>query len=143
MSRTPFLGTRERPLMTLTAPAGTPAPVDTAGLPAVSCASWCLDGTGHTDAPFPEDQVCRGATVDIELTRRPLVEVATDEWRREAVHLYLLRRPGHTPTVEMYRGELGESVTLALDEAEELGLALVRSALEARGSQPSGGSVTT
>ena len=133
MSRTPFLGTRERPLMTLTAPAGTPAPVDTAGLPAVSCARWCLDGTGHTDAPFPEDQVCRGATVEVELTRRPLVEVADDDWRRETVHLYLQRRPGHTPVVEMYRGELGESVTFTLDEAEALGLALGQAVEQGRG----------
>ena len=124
--------------MTLIAPATDPASepavaLPTVGLPAVSCASWCLDGTGHTDATFPEDQVCRGATVDVELTRRPLVEVADDEWRRETVHLYQLRRPGHTATVEIYRGELGESVTLTLDEAEALGLALVRAAMEARG----------
>ena len=121
--------------MTLTARATTTAADPAPGLPAVSCAPWCVDGSGHTDAPFPEDQVCRGATVDVELSRRPLVEVADDEWRRETVHLYLLRRPGHTPLVEMYRGELGESVTITLDEAEALGLALVRSAMEARASR--------
>lgn len=119
--------------MTPTAPATTPAPVETAGLPAVTCASWCLDGTGHTDARFPEDQVCRGTTVEVELTRRPLVEVADDEWRRETVHLYLQRRPGHTPVVEMYRGELGESVTFTLDEAEALGLALGQAVQQGRG----------
>ena len=122
--------------MTPTAPAATSAPVDAAvaaaGLPAVTCTSWCLDGTGHTDAPFPEDQVCRGATVEVELTRRPLVEVADDEWRRESVHLYLQRRPGHTPVVEMYRGELGESVTFTLDEAEALGLALGQAVQQGR-----------
>ncbi len=118
--------------MTPTAPAAPAAPLLAAGLPPVACASWCIDGTGHTDAPFPEDQVCRGATVEVELTRRPLVEVADDDWRRETVHLYLQRRPGHTPVVEMYRGELGESVTFTLDEAEALGLALVRSVLDAR-----------
>ena len=83
--------------MTLTARATTTAPDPAPGLPAVACAPWCVDGTGHTDAPFPEDQVCRGATVEVELSRRPLVEVADDQWRRETVHLYLLRRPGHTP----------------------------------------------
>lgn len=119
--------------MTLIAPAVTAAPADAAALPAVACASWCIDGDGHTDARFPEDQVCRGATIDVELTRRPLVEVADDDWRRETVHLYLLRRPGHTPTVQIYRGELGESVTFTLDEAEELGLALVQQVLQARG----------
>ena len=116
-----------------TAPAATAAPVDTAGLPAVVCAPWCVDGTGHTDARFPEDQVCRGTTVEVELTRRPLVEVADDDWRRETVHLYLQRRPGHTAVVEMYRGELGESVTFTLDEAEALGLALGQAVEQARG----------
>jgi hypothetical protein len=119
--------------MTPTAPAATATPFLAAGLPPVTCASWCIDGTGHTDAPFPEDQVCRGATVEVELTRRPLVEVADDEWRRETVHLYLQRRPGHTPVVEMYRGELGESVTFTLDEAEALGLALGQAVQQARG----------
>ncbi len=120
--------------MTLTARVTTTAP-DPAGLPAVSCAPWCVDGSGHTDAPFPEDQVCRGATVEVELSRRPLVEVADDQWGRETVHLYLLRHPGaHTPTVEMYRGELGESVTFTLDEAEALGLALGQAVREARAS---------
>lgn len=119
--------------MTLTARATTTAPDPTPGLPAVSCAPWCVDGTGHTDAPFPEDQVCRGATVEVELSRRPLVEIADDQWGRETVHLYLLRHAGaHTPTVEMYRGELGESVTFTLDEAEALGLALAHAVQQAR-----------
>ena len=119
--------------MTLIAPA-TGTPVPPVALPPVTCASWCIDGTGHTDAPFPEDQVCRSATTDVELTRRPLVEVADGEWQRETVHLYLMRHRGaHTPTVEVYRGELGESVTFTLAEAEALGLALVRSTLQARG----------
>ena len=99
--------------MTLIAPA-TGTPVPPVALPPVTCASWCIDGTGHTDAPFPEDQVCRSATTDVEL--------------------YLRRHPGaHTPTVEVDRGELGESVTFTLAEAEALGLALVRSTLQARG----------
>ena len=119
--------------MTLIAPATGTTSAPTGGLPAVSCASWCIDGTGHTDAPFPEDQVCRGETVDVELTRRPLVEVADGTWERETIHLYLLRQPGaHTAVVELYRGELGESVTLTLVEAEALGLALVRTAMDAR-----------
>jgi hypothetical protein len=118
--------------MTLTAPPTTAAPHPAPGLPAVTCAPWCVDGTGHTDAPFPEDQVCRGATVEVELSRRPLVEVADDQWRRETVHLYLLRRPGHTATVEMYRGELGESVTFTVAEAEALGLALAQAVQQAR-----------
>jgi hypothetical protein len=120
--------------MTLTAPTGDTSP--TTGLRPVTCASWCVDGTGHTDAPFPEDQVCRSATTDVELTRRPLVEVADDQWARETVHLYLKRHPGsRTPTVEVYRGELGESVTFTLDEAEALGMALVRTVLEARSAR--------
>jgi hypothetical protein len=121
--------------MTPMARATATAPDLTVGLPAVACAPWCVDGAGHTDAPFPEDQVCRSATVDVELSRRPLVEVDDDQWRRETVHLYLLRRPGHTPIVEMYRGELGESVTFTLDEAEALGLALVQSVQQARDSR--------
>ena len=49
------------------------------------------------------------------------------------IHLYLLRQPGdHTPVIQIYRGDLGESVALSLDEAEALGLSLVKSALEAR-----------
>ena len=119
--------------MTVTARATATAPDPTLGLPAVACAPWCVDGTGHTDAPFPEDQVCRGATVDGELSRRPLVEVADDQWRRETVHLYLQRRPGHTAVVEMYRGELGESVTFTLDEAEALSVALGQAVQQGRG----------
>ncbi|MCW2737905.1 hypothetical protein [Nocardioides sp.] len=100
-----------------------PAP---ATLPAVTCAPWCLDGNGHADVPFPEDQVCRGDTVEIELTHRPLVQVDEETWTRETVRLYLLRHPGALRTsVEMYRGELGETVSLTVDEAEALGRALL------------------
>jgi hypothetical protein len=103
------------------------------GLPAVACAPWCVDGTGHTDAHYPEDQVCRSETVEVELSRPPLVEVGDDSWRRDSVHLYLLRHAGaSTPTVEMYRGELGESVSLALDEAEALSSALLAAVRSAR-----------
>ena len=116
--------------MTQISPAPTMAP---STLPPVPCAAWCVDGTGHTDARFPEDQVCRGTTVDVELTRRPMVEVADGVWQHETIHLYLLRQPGaHTPEIQIYRGDLGESVALSVDEAEALGLSLVKSALEAR-----------
>lgn len=119
--------------MTLTtkAPADDTAP---APLPAVACAPWCLDGTGHTDAPFPEEQVCRGETVEVELSHRPLVEVGEDTWARETVHLYLLRHPGAVrTTIEVYRGELGETVSFAADEAEALGQALLDAVKQARG----------
>ena len=103
-------------------------------LPAVACAPWCVDGTGHTDAHYPEDQVCRGETVEVELTRQPLVEVGEGAWQRDAVHLYLLRHAGASaPTVEIYRGELGESVSLSIDEAEALSAALRTAARSARG----------
>lgn len=113
--------------MTLTTPAPSPAtPATPAPLPPVSCAPWCVDGTGHTDATFPEDQVCRGTTIEVELSRRPLIEVGEDTWARESVHLYLLRRPGALrSTVEVYRGELGETVSFAVDEAEAFGQALL------------------
>lgn len=112
--------------MTMTAP-----PSST--LPAVACALWCLDGSGHTDANFPEDQVCRGETVEVELTRLPLVEVREDEWARDVVRFYLLRHAGALmTTIEMYRGELGETVSLAVDEAEALGDALLRAVRQAR-----------
>lgn len=102
-------------------------------LSAVACAPWCVDGTGHTDARFPEDQVCRGETVQVELTRLPLVEVGEDEWARDVVRFYLLRHAGALmTTIEMYRGELGETVSLAVDEAEALGDALLRAAHQAR-----------
>lgn len=107
-----------------------PAPA----LPAVACTPWCVDGTGHTDAHYPEDQVCRSETIEVELSRPPLVEVGEGSWRRDTVHLYLLRQAGaSTPTVEMYRGELGESVSLALDEAEALSSALSEAVRNARG----------
>jgi len=110
------------------------SPAVPALLPAVACAPWCVDGTGHTDSHYPEDQVCRSETVEVELSRQPLVEVGEDAWRRDSVHLYLLRHPGaSTPTVEVYRGELGESVTLAIDEAEALSSALMAAVLSARG----------
>jgi uncharacterized protein DUF6907 len=103
-------------------------------LPAVACAPWCVDGAGHTDALYPEDQVCRGETVAVELARQPLVEVGEDSWRRDSVHLYLLRHAGASaPTVEMYRGELGESVSLTVDEAEALSAALLAAVRSARG----------
>lgn len=105
-----------------------------ATLPAIVCAPWCLDGRGHVDAHFPEQQVCTGETVDLELTRLPLVEISDDTWQRDSMHLYLLRHAGaHMTTVEVYRGELGETVSLTLDEAEELGRALLEAARRARG----------
>lgn len=118
--------------MTLTSPA--PAAAAAPGLlPGVTCAPWCVDGGGHTQAHFPEEQVCTGETVDVELTRLPLVEVGEDAWERDAMHLYLLRRAGALmTTVEMYRGELGESMSLTLDEAEALGQALLRNVRSAR-----------
>lgn len=109
---------------------------EAAVLPAVTCAPWCLDGTGHTDAHYSEEQVCRGETVQVELSRRPLVEVGDDTWAREVLHLYLLRHAGALmTTIEMYRGELGETVSLAIDEAEALGGALLRAVDQARGGR--------
>ncbi len=121
--------------MTLTTPArSASAPATPAPLPPVTCAPWCLDGTGHTDAHFPEDQVCRGTTVEVELSRRPLIEVGEDTWARETVHLYLLRHPGaRRTTVEVYRGELGETVSLAIDEAKALGQALLDAVAQVEG----------
>ncbi len=112
--------------MTMTAPSSST-------LPAVACTPWCVDGSGHTDAVFPEDQVCRGETVEVELTRQPLVEVGEDEWVRDVVRFYLLRHAGALmTTIEMYRGDLGETVSLAVDEAEALGDALLRAVQQAR-----------
>ncbi len=123
----------------------TPAPAEAASeapahalapapLAPVTCAPWCADGHGHTDAHFPEQQVCTGETVDVELTRLPLVEVDEDAWQRDSMHLYLLRHAGGLmTTVEMYRGDLGESTSLTLDEAEALGRALLASVRDARG----------
>ena len=103
-------------------------------LPAIVCAPWCLDGTGHSDAHYPEDQVCRGETSEVALSRRPLVEVHPDVWARDTVRLYLLRHAGAVmTTIEMYRGELGESVSLKVDEAEALGNALLDAVRQARG----------
>jgi len=123
--------------MTLTTPAQTEAQTEApapASLPPVVCAPWCVDGDGHTDARFPEDQVCRGETVEVELSHRPLVQVDEDTWARETVHLYLLSHPGALrTTVEMYRGELGETVSFAVDEAEALGQALLQAVQSTRG----------
>lgn len=114
--------------MTLSTPSTVPA------LPAVACTPWCVDGTGHTDSHYPEEQVCRSETVEVELSRPPLVEVGEDSWRRDSVHLYMLRHAGASaPTVEMYRGELGESVSLTVDEAEALSAALMAAVRSARG----------
>lgn len=120
--------------MSTTSTAQVPAHVDApAVLPAIECAPWCLDGSGHADAIFPEDQVCRGETVEVPLTRLPMVEVGTDEWTREAVHLYLLRHAGALmTTVEVYRGDLGETVSMTVDEAEALGESLLAAARRAR-----------
>ena len=118
--------------MTLTTPAPTEA-TDPPSLAPVTCADWCVDGDGHADAHFPEDQVCRGETVEVELSHRPLVQLDEDTWTRESVHLYLLRHPGALRTsVEMYRGELGETVSLTVDEAEALGQALAQAVRSAR-----------
>ena len=72
--------------------------------------------------------------MDVELTRLPLVEDDEDAWpRRLDVHLYLLRHAGaNMTTVEMYRGDLGESTSLTLDEAEALGQALLQAVRSAR-----------
>ena len=119
--------------MTLASPAPSGF-ASVAPLPAVVCAPWCVDGSGHTDAHFPEEQVCRGETEHVELTRLPLVEVADDVWQRESVHLYPLRHAGALmTTVEMYRGELGETVSLTVDEAEALARTLLRAVEQIRG----------
>ncbi|WP_457207352.1 DUF6907 domain-containing protein [Nocardioides sp. P5_C9_2] len=105
-----------------------------AALPAIECAPWCIDGSGHADANFPEDQVCTGETVELSLSRVPLVEVGTDEWARQQMNFYLLRHPGALQTtIEMYRGDLGETVSLTVDEAQALGQALVEAARQAAG----------
>ena len=71
--------------------------------------------------------------MDVELTRLPLVEVDEDAWHRDSMHLYLLRHAGALmTTVEMYRGDLGESTSLTLDEAEALGQALLRAVRSGR-----------
>lgn len=32
----------------------------------ITCAPWCADGTGHTNAHFPEDQSCEGPAVEVD-----------------------------------------------------------------------------
>lgn len=44
-------------------------------LPPVKCTPWCADGTGHTDAVFPEDQTCWGYDRYVDLS---LAEVMLD-----------------------------------------------------------------
>lgn len=120
--------------MTLAPPAPQTAAATPASTPTVACAAWCIDGTGHADVAIPEDRVCRGETIEVELSRRPLVEVDDDTWVRETVHLYLLRHPGaRRTTVEVYRGELGETVSFAVAEAEAFGQALLDAVHQAKG----------
>jgi hypothetical protein len=44
-------------------------------LPPIVCTSWCQDGTGHTDAWHPDDQLCIGELQRIPLSLYPLVRL--------------------------------------------------------------------
>ena len=101
-------------------------------LPAVECAPWCRDGSGHTAALDPHDQACIGDEHSVELTTEPRVRLAGASTQLETLEVYLLReRDARSSTIEVSKGDV-PIASLRLDEALELGRILTGMALAAR-----------
>lgn len=41
-------------------------------MPAIKCTPWCVEGDGHTDEVFREDQTCWGPDAYVELSLEPV-----------------------------------------------------------------------
>jgi hypothetical protein len=92
-------------------------------LPAVECAPWCEDGTGHTDAWHPDDQWCHGPLHIVKMTRMPLEHYTdrdgnTEHWLDD-VRVTLQKEREGRPYVYLNRGE-NVGVSLTLTETREL-----------------------
>jgi hypothetical protein len=101
-------------------------------LPAVECAPWCRDGSGHIDALDADEQVCISEEHVVELTTEPHVRLAGASTQLETLEVYLLReRDAPSAMVEVSKGDI-PIATLTLGEALALGRILTGMALAAR-----------
>jgi hypothetical protein len=113
---------------TFATPAASTGSAISATLPPVKCASWCRDGSGHTDARHPDDQWCATESVDVPLTTVPMMEMGEGEWALDYLNVYVDRDPGRVVgSVQLNRGG-GVSTPLTPAEARTLAHALLVSA---------------
>ena len=104
----------------------------TQALPAVECAPWCRDGSGHIDALDPDDQACISEEHAVKLATEPLMRLAGANTQLGTLEAYLLReRDARSTTIELSKGDIPVA-SLRLDEALELGRILTGMALAAR-----------
>lgn len=101
-------------------------------LPAVECAPWCRDGSGHATALHLDDQACVGEEHTVELSTEPLVRLAGASTQLQTLEAYLLReRHARNSSIELSKGDI-PIASLRLDEALALGRILTGMAVTAR-----------
>ena len=91
-------------------------------LPAVRCAAWCEDGTGHTQATHPDDQWCHSDDHVVKLTRMPVLTFGEHKWL-DNIRVYLARERDGRPYMHLGRDDKA-GVQMELNEVRELREAL-------------------
>ncbi|MGV9331061.1 hypothetical protein [Nocardia sp. NPDC003726] len=87
---------------------------------AVTCASWCTDGTGHTDEYFDDDKVCWGRDIVIPLS----LERATHPQQMPACEVTPHRRWGGPDSV--YLATPGGEMDMTVSEARQIAAVLLQ-----------------
>ncbi len=101
------------------------APTSPAGtIPPIECATWCVDGAGHTGAGHPDDQYCIAGYLELELAREaPEQIIPGGDFHRQEMVLSLQRDPFAEPYISWSAG--GGLVKLTPAEARQFGAHLV------------------
>jgi hypothetical protein len=102
-----------------------PQMLDLSHLPAVDCAPWCTDGTGHIHEWHPSDQRCGDERTRVPLRREPMSSTDNDDPWMSFLDVALNREWEGQPYVSVDKNAVAGGFTMTLDEAEQLGNALL------------------
>jgi hypothetical protein len=96
-------------------------------LPAVDCATWCADGTGHTDAGHPDEQGCTSHARRVTLLRHEPVGSASGGWQMDSLAAHVARDRFEDASVQLNH-DIFSVASMTPAEARELAAALSASA---------------
>jgi hypothetical protein len=96
-------------------------------LPLVKCTPWCEHGDGHPGEMSVEDQWCSSEQLEVGLTLETVLGDAREpsSLTLDYVSTYLSKDALHAPPHVHLGRNCGTGVKLTLDEARQLGEALV------------------
>jgi hypothetical protein len=96
-------------------------------LPPVTCEPWCVDGDGHPDEVFHDDQWCRTDETSVLLTR-DYRDHESGETEVDFIAVSLQRFPGRVPEVSLRHTAPDDDAMLTPAEARGLAALLTATA---------------